>query len=134
MPGRYTREGNVRELLADIDDRFVISRPGDEISISFDATRLRPVRRGWRRTFLLYADGFSKEMDINSASPDQVAPLPFHKMKSYPYSKNESYPLTRRQRAYIARYNTRVVRNELPSIDAIVASKPRDPGASSKQR
>ncbi|HZM91250.1 MAG TPA: FG-GAP-like repeat-containing protein [Blastocatellia bacterium] len=134
MPGRYTREGDVRELLRNSDDRFVISRPGDEISISFDATRLRPLRKGWRRTFLLYADGFSKEMDINSASPDQVAPLPFHKMKSYPYFEKDSYPLTRRQRAYIARYNTRIVRNELPSIDAIVARKSRETGASSRQR
>ena len=83
---------------------------------------------------MLYADGFSKEMDINSASPDQVAPLPFHKMKSYPYFEKDSYPLTRRQRAYIARYNTRIVRNELPSIDAIVARKSRETGASSRQR
>ena len=134
MPGRYTREGDVRELLMASDDMFVISRPGDEISISFDATKLRPLPNGWRRTFLLYANGFSKEMDINSASPDQVVPLPFHTMKSYPYSERESYPMTRRHRAYIARYNTRVVRSELPGIDAIIAGESRESGASSKQR
>src|SRR5207253_9014874 len=39
MPGRYTREGDVRELLAKSDDLFVISRPGDEIALSFDARR-----------------------------------------------------------------------------------------------
>jgi hypothetical protein len=117
MPGRYTREGDVRELVTRSDDMFVISRPGDEISLSFDATKLRPIPKGWRRTFLLYADGFSKEMDINSASPDQVAPLPFHAMKSYPYSERESYPMTRRHRAYIERYNTRLVRSQLPPID-----------------
>jgi Tfp pilus assembly protein PilF len=117
MPGRYTREGDVRELLMRSDDMFVISRPGDEISLSFDATKLRPIRKGWKRTFLLYADGFSKEMDINSASPDQVAPLPFHAMKSYPYSEREAYPMTRRHRAYIERYNTRLVRSQLPPIE-----------------
>jgi hypothetical protein len=117
MPGRYTREGNVRELLTRSDDMLVISRPGDEMSLSFDATKLRPLPDGWRRTFLLYADGFSKEMDINSASPDQVAPLPFHAMKNYPYSKGESYPATRAHLEYIERYNTRMVRAPLPAIE-----------------
>ncbi|HSE38409.1 MAG TPA: FG-GAP-like repeat-containing protein, partial [Blastocatellia bacterium] len=120
MTGRYTREGDVRELLTRSDDMFVISRPGDEISLSFYVTKLRSIPRGWRRTFLLYADGFSKEMDINSASPDQVAPLPFHAMKSYPYSKGEKYPMTRSRLAYIERYNTRLVRSPLPPIDLAV--------------
>src|SRR6185503_440814 len=95
MPGRYTREGDVRQLLARTDDMFVVSRPGDEIVLSFDAAKLPPLPEGWKRTFLLYGDGFSKEMDINSASPDGVAPLPFHGMKSYPYTENQSYPMTK---------------------------------------
>ena len=80
MIGRYTREGDVRPLLNRTDDKFVISRPGDEIALSFDATALPPLAPGMSRTFLLYADGYSKEMDLNSASPDTVAPLPFHGM------------------------------------------------------
>jgi hypothetical protein len=119
MPGRYTREGDVRELLIKSDDMFVISRPGDEISLSFDARKLPPVRAGWTRTFLLYADGFSKEMDINSASPDQVSPLPFHGMTKYPYADPEAYPLTAARRAYIDEYNTRLVTAEIPSIDTV---------------
>jgi tetratricopeptide (TPR) repeat protein len=119
MPGRYTREGDVRELLLAADDMFVISRPGDEISLSFDASKLPPLPAGWTRTFLLYADGFSKEMDINSASPDQVSPLPFHGMTKYPYGADESYPMTAARRAYTERYNTRLVRSEVPSIDSI---------------
>jgi len=95
MPGRYTREGDVRELLLRTDDMFVISRPGDDIALSFDAAKLAPLPKGWKRTFLLYADGYSKEMDINSGSPDVVLPLPFHEMKSYPYSAPEAYPTTR---------------------------------------
>ena len=109
LPGRYTRFGDVRELLASIDDIFVVSRPGDELALSFDACRLAPLPRGWTRTFLLYADGFSKEMDLNSASPDQLAPLPFHGMKSYPYAAPEAYPATPAHRAYVERYNTRLV-------------------------
>jgi Tfp pilus assembly protein PilF len=121
MPGRYTREGDVRELLLHSDDMFVISRPGDEISLSFDARKLPPVRAGWTRTFLLYADGFSKEMDINSASPDQVSPLPFHGMTKYPYVDPEAYPLTAARRAYIDKYNTRLVTAEIPSIDTLLS-------------
>jgi cytochrome c-type biogenesis protein CcmH/NrfG len=121
MPGRYTREGDVRQLLIKSDDMFVISRPGDEISLSFDARKLPPVRAGWTRTFLLYADGFSKEMDINSASPDQVSPLPFHSMTKYPYADPEAYPLTAARRAYIDEYNTRLVTAEIPSIDTLLS-------------
>jgi tetratricopeptide (TPR) repeat protein len=120
MPGRYTREGDVRELLLKADDMFVISRPGDEINLSFDALKLSPIRAGWTRTFLLYADGYSKEMDINSASPDQVSPLPFRGMTRYPYPDTERYPMTAARRAYFEKYNTRMVRDEVPSIDAVL--------------
>ncbi len=120
MPGRYTREGDVRELLLKGDDMFVISRPGDEISLSFDASKLPLLPARWTRTFLLYSDGFSKEMDINSASPDQVLPLPFHGMTKYPYADTEAYPMTAARRAYIDRYNTRLVMAEVPSIDTVL--------------
>jgi hypothetical protein len=122
MPGRYTREGDVRELLLKSDDMFVISRPVDEISLSFDASKFPLVRPGWTRTFLFYADGFSKEMDINSASPDQVLPLPFHGMTKYPYADPEKYPMTAARRAYIDKYNTRVVTTEITSIDMLLTN------------
>jgi len=54
FPGRYTRTGDVRELLAAVDDVFVVSRPGDEIALSFDAAALPPPgtaavdARAWR--------------------------------------------------------------------------------------
>jgi tetratricopeptide (TPR) repeat protein len=121
MPGRYTREGDVRELLLTTDDMFVIFQPGDEISLTFDARKLARLPAGWTRTFLLYADGFSKEMDINSASPDQVWPLPFHGMTKYPYAAPEKYPMTAARRAYMDKYNTRVVTAEIPSIDTYLA-------------
>jgi tetratricopeptide (TPR) repeat protein len=121
MPGRYTREGDVRELLQKTDDVFVISRPGDEVRLSFDAGALPTVPEGWTLTFLLYADGFSKEMDINSASPSQVAPLPFHGMKKYPYTAPEAYPMTEARRALYEKYNTRIVTREVPSIETAYA-------------
>jgi tetratricopeptide (TPR) repeat protein len=121
MPGRYTREGDVRELLSSTDDVFVISRPGDEVSLLFDATGLPPLPAGWTRTFLLYADGFSKEMDINSASPNAVAPFPFHGMKRYPYAAPEAFPMTESRHALYEKYNTRIVAREVPAIETTYA-------------
>ena len=123
MTGHYTREGDVRELLFRSDDMFVICRPGDEISLSFNATTLPSLPAGWTRTFLVYADGFSKEMDINSASPDQVMPLPFHGMSRYPYKWPEQYPLTDERRTYLEKYNTRIVKSTVPSIETVMVRK-----------
>jgi hypothetical protein len=117
LPGRYTREGDVESLLESADDQFVISAPGDEIALSFDAASLPPLPAGWTRTFLLYADGFSKEMNLHSSSPDALEPLPFHGMTSYPYSDPETYPATAAHQRYRAEYNTRVVGRRLPARD-----------------
>ena len=112
MPGRYTREGDVRELVEAVDDRFVISRPGDEISLSFDASALPPLAAGMRRTFLLYASGYSKEMDLHSASPDAASPIPFRAMPHYPYAWPARYP----HDADLERFHTRLVRRALPAL------------------
>jgi tetratricopeptide (TPR) repeat protein len=89
LPGRYTRLGDVRPLIDATDDVFVISKPGDELSLSFDATAAPAPPAGWTRTFLLLGDGYSKEMDVNSASPDVVEPLPWHGMPAYPYAAED---------------------------------------------
>jgi len=123
MTGRYTREGDVRALLMASDDMFVISRPGDELRLSFAANKLPVLPKGWTRTFLLYADGFSKEMDINSASPDQVGPLPFHGMSKYPYSWPEHYPLTPERQRYLETYNTRIVTSQVDRIAGLTGLK-----------
>ena len=68
------------ELLHDRDNRYVIMRNGDEIHLDYDATGLPELPQGWQRTFLLYADGFGKDMDPHSAAPEFVTPLPFHGM------------------------------------------------------
>ena len=117
MPGRYTREGDVRELLLKSDDRFVVSKPGDEIAVSFEAARVPAVPEGWTTTFLLYADGFSKEMDLNSASPDELDPLPFHGMKQYPYLPADAPSRDASYREYLDRFNTRAIKKPLPPIE-----------------
>jgi tetratricopeptide (TPR) repeat protein len=114
--GLYTREGDVRSLLSSSDDMFVVAKPGDEIAVSFDASTRRPLPAGWTRTFLLKGDGFSKEMDVNSASPDRVEPLPFHGMSDYPYKPPAQYPDSPAHRMYRAEYNTRRATSFLPSL------------------
>ena len=116
MPGHYTRAGDVRPLLTQSDDMFVIAKPGDEIAVAFDAPVDRVLPSGWTQTFLLRADGFSKEMDLNSASPDVAAPWPFHAMTRYPYAAHERVPDSPRHQEYRAIYNTRVVKSALPSL------------------
>lgn len=116
MVGRYTPEGDVRPLLASVDDRFVVARPGDEVAIDFDAARLPPTADGWTRTFLLYADGFSKEMDLNSASPDRVEPLPFHGMQAYPPAAG----INRAARMSSDPGRARVVATPVPSLDVLL--------------
>jgi tetratricopeptide (TPR) repeat protein len=120
MLGRYTREGDVRPLLQAVDDMYVISQPGDEISLAFDAATLPALPSGWTRTFLLYAHGWSKEMNPRSASPERVGPLPFFRMSGYPYRADEHYPRTDAHREYQDRYNTRVVNRPIASIDSLL--------------
>jgi hypothetical protein len=123
FPGAYTREGDVRALLTKTDDMFVIAKPGDEIALSFPASAAPPLRAGWKRTFLLYADGFSKEMNLWSATPDELGPLPFHAMSRYPYGPGEHYPRDAVHRDYLAQYITRFVSRVIPSIDAVSGEK-----------
>ncbi len=107
--GNYTRFGDVRQLLLAPDDMYVITRSGDEIQVDFDAHALPALPNGWKRTYLVFSEGFGKDMDINSARPDTIGELPFHGMKSYPYSMGDSYPNTRRHEDYLNNYNTRNV-------------------------
>jgi len=110
--GNYTRFGDVRELLLAADDMYVITRNGDEIQLDFDARRLPPLPAGWKRTYLVFADGFGKDMDINSARPETIGELPYHGMKSYPYAPGDAYPNDKRHQEYLERYNTRIIGNQ----------------------
>ncbi|MBV9442785.1 MAG: CRTAC1 family protein, partial [Acidobacteriaceae bacterium] len=79
--GFCTRYGNVRELLNNIDDRYVITSPGDELRMSFRAPAPPPA--GWARDFVLICDGWVKDGDYNSTFSKTVAPLPYHGMSEY---------------------------------------------------
>ena len=108
--GAFTRFGEVTELVDAVDDKFVIMFHGDELTATFDAGRLPPLQAGSERTFLLYADGFGKDMDFHSAHSLTVAPLPFHAMSGYPYPETETYPRDQEHLEYLLEYNTRRIR------------------------
>ncbi len=111
--GSYTRVGDVLPLLTQADDQFVIGKTGDEVALEFDAATA-PLASGMSRTYLLHGDGYSKEMDVNSASPDGVEPLPFHGMSGYPYPETERYPDTPVHNRYRETWNTRRVVRSVP--------------------
>jgi Tfp pilus assembly protein PilF len=79
--GMVTRYGDVRELLERIDDRFVITSPGDELRMRFSAPA--PPATGWKRDFILICDGWVKDGDYNSTFSKTVSPLPYHGMTEY---------------------------------------------------
>lgn len=106
-PGLYTRYGDVRPLLADVDDRMVVMGSGDEVRLLFDAKALPALPAGWRRDFLLKVDGWAKDADANTAFSQSVEPLPFHGMSRYPYPQGESFPDDAVHRLYREHYNTR---------------------------
>ncbi len=106
-PGRYTRYGDVRELVESVDDRYVIMGAGDEIALRFNARSLPPLPRGWRRDFVMKVDGWAKDRDANTAHSQTVEPLPFHAMTQYPYALSEHYPEDVLHRSYREQYNTR---------------------------
>src|SRR5439155_947118 len=90
--GRFTRYGDVLPLVRAPDDMYVIMAPGDETTLTFDASAAPPLPPGWTRDFLLYTDAWLKDSDRNTAMGGTVAPLPFHGMSRYPYGSDEAYP------------------------------------------
>ncbi len=109
MEGTYTRYGDVRPLLEEADDMYVIVGAGDELTVEFDATAVPGLAPGWRRTFLIFSDGFLKDADLNTLSGNRVEPLPFHGMTRYPYGTDERYPTDEAHREFRDTYLTRSV-------------------------
>ena len=109
LTGTYTSFGDVTELLQEADDMYIIANAGDETTISFDATRLPELKKGWKRDFLIYSVGWVKDGDLNTAKGQTVLPLPFHGMSKYPYGNKEHYPASRKYMDYQRKYNNRKV-------------------------
>ena len=108
MRGVHTRFGDVLPLLTEVDDQFVIMGRGDGLELAFPADKLPPVPSGSVRSYILDTHGYCKDMDLYTAHPMTVGPLPFKAMPSYPYPADVSYPETEKSRAFFKKYQTRI--------------------------
>ncbi len=115
-PGFYTRFGDVLELLGEIDDRFCILGAGDAMTVRFDAQKAPPLKPGWKRSFLVFFDGWAKDRDHNTEEALFVKPYPFHGMSGYPYGPDESFPDTEAHRTWDRQWNTRPAKVWIESL------------------
>jgi len=111
LVGYHTRFGDVKELLAGVDDRYVIMNAGDELRMLF-AEQPAPAD-GWRRDFVLIGDGWEKDGDYNTGFSQTVLPLPSHDKPAYGAGVTsvelEDDPVYRRHREDWQRYHTRYI-------------------------
>ena len=108
--GYHTRFGDVRELLASVEDRYVILNAGDELRLRFTAPGPPPA--GWRRDFVFITDGWVKDGDFNTAHSKTVGPLPTHDTPDYDPDASpalEDDPVYRRYKDDWREYHTRFV-------------------------
>jgi len=112
LSGFYTRFGDVRTLLASVDDRYVIMNAGDEISLRFAAPAAPPP--GWVRDYVLAGDGWIKDGDYNSAYSQTVLPYPHHARRNYdtpPTSLEDDWMYRHHTQDWLT-YQTRYVSSE----------------------
>lgn len=83
LEGYYTRFGDVTELLAETDDRYVIMNAGDELVLEYRSPG-EPAA-GMKRSFILVNVGWVKDGDFNTEAGMTVLPLPYHGQSDYEY-------------------------------------------------
>ena len=103
MGGKFTRYGDVKELLTSQDDRMVVLGCGDECTLRFTAPA--PPQTGWTRDFLIHNVGWDKDCNPQNTYAKTVEPLPYAGMKSYP--PTEPFPDDELHRSYLEKYQTR---------------------------
>ena len=111
--GYHTRFGDVSELLADIDDRYVIMNAGDEMLFEFEYPG--EPEPGYTRSFILVSDGWVKDGDYNTEASKTVTPLPYHGQTDYDYGSGQDItqdPVYQRHKKDWVNYHTRFVTPE----------------------
>lgn len=109
LTGYYTRFGDVKELLAQVDDRIVIQNAGDEIVLRFSA--LPPPPTGWVRDYIIIGNGWIKDGDFNSEFSKTVLPLPARDLAEYNTlpERLEDDPVYRRHAGDWQEFHTRYI-------------------------
>lgn len=118
LEGYHTRFGDVRELLLQVDDRYVIMNAGDELVMKFPEAA--PPAAGTVRDFVVVGDGWEKDGDYNTTASRTVLPLPTHRTGRYAATAGrlEDDPVYLRHRADFEQYHTRYVSPD-PARDAL---------------
>jgi Flp pilus assembly protein TadD len=112
--GNYTLYGDVRALLQNADDRFVVFASGEGVKLDFDPRKLPQLPAGWVRDYFFYANGFEKDLDFYAAHAFTVEPLPRHSALPYPYPTGQEYPTDADHLNYQLDYNIRQRSDRLP--------------------
>jgi flavin-dependent dehydrogenase/cytochrome c-type biogenesis protein CcmH/NrfG len=109
LEGYHTRFGDVRPLVLDVDDRYVIMNAGDELLVQFDEAG--PVPAGYTRDFVVVTDGWEKDGDFNTTFSRTVLPLPTHEDGRYdvPPGRLEDDRVYLKHPDDFAEYHTRYV-------------------------
>jgi hypothetical protein len=109
LEGYHTRFGDVRPLLLQVDDRYVIMNAGDELRLRFP--ELPPPAAGQVRDFVMVSDGWEKDGDYNTTFSRTVLPLPTHDSGRYdrPPGRLEDDPVYLKHPQDFADYHTRYV-------------------------
>jgi hypothetical protein len=105
--GNFTRYGDVLPLVLTADDKMVIGRIGDQVSLRFPDD-LGPVPARMVRDYFFVASLWFKGKWVAN-QPFTADPLPFQEMSSYPYPPTESYPYDAEHLSYLMEYNNRAI-------------------------
>ncbi len=125
LTGYHTRFGDVSELLAEIDDRYVIMNAGDEMILEFEAPD--EPEEGWTRTYVFVSDGWVKDGDFNTEASRTVEPLPYHGQTDYEYNAGGTLyddPVFQKHREDWINYHTRYITPE-PFRSALLFDRDR---------
>jgi hypothetical protein len=106
MLGRFTRYGDVLELLTKRDDQLLVMGAGEEVTLRF-AMPSDTLPEGWTRDFLLYSVGWDKDANLETVLGQSSEPLPFAAMKGYPWPPDQRPPDSLEFRNYLREYQTR---------------------------
>ncbi len=108
--GNFTRYGDVTQLVLNADDKFVIGRQGDEVSLKFPSANIAPPIENMERDIFLFVSCWFKDEYGNwgFGFGFSVDPLPFQSMSGFPYPLTESYPYDTNL-SYLLEYNTRTI-------------------------